>query len=105
MIKKQDGVRPHRPAILSACLRALQSCENATDFRELAVSVREQQRIVGREVRGRAVGSTLLLKGLEADAAVLIDTSSFSAADLYVALTRGARKVVVCSESSIIKPR
>lgn len=104
-INKQEGVRPHRPTILSACLRALNLCENAADFHELAVSVREQQRIMGREIRGRAVGSTLLLKGLEADVAVLLDTSSFSAADLYVALTRGARKVVVCSESSVIKPR
>lgn len=104
-INKQAGVRPHRPAILSACLRALNSCDNAEGFHELAIAVREQQRVVGREIKGRAVGSTLLLKGLEADAAVLLDTLSFSAQDLYVALTRGARKVVVCSETSVIKPK
>ncbi|MBZ9694896.1 UvrD-helicase domain-containing protein [Mesorhizobium sp. CO1-1-9] len=104
-INKQAGVRPHRPAILSACLRTLNSCEDAERFHELAMLVREQQRVVGREIKGRAVGSTLLLKGLEADVAVLLDTSSFSAQDLYVALTRGARKIVVCSESSFISPR
>nr|WP_153518529.1 UvrD-helicase domain-containing protein [Sinorhizobium meliloti] len=104
-INKQAGVRPHRPAILSACLRTLNSCEDAEGFHELAMSVREQQRVVGREIKGRAVGSTLLLKGLEADVAVLLDTSSFSAQDLYVALTRGARKIVVCSDSRVIKPK
>lgn len=103
-INKQSGVRPHRPAILSACLRTLNSCDDAEGFHELALAVRELQRVVGREIKGRAVGSTLLLKGLEADVAVLLDTPYFSAQDLYVALTRGARKVVVCSETSVIKP-
>lgn len=103
-INKQGGVRPHRPAILSACLRALNSCDNAEGFHELAIAVREQQRVIGRDIKGRAVGSTLLLKGLEADVAVLLDTSSFSAQDLYVALTRGARKIVICSESGTITP-
>ena len=102
-INKQSGVRSHRPALLSACLRTLNSCQNADDFRELAIQVRERQRVVGREVKGRVVGSTLLLKGLEADVAVLLDTADFSRQDLYVALTRGARKVVVCSENPVIK--
>lgn len=78
-INKQAGVRPHRPAILSACLRTLNSCDDADGFHELAMAVREQQRMVGREIKGKAVGSTLLLKGLEADVAVLLDTASFSA--------------------------
>lgn len=104
-INKQSGVRPHRPSILSACLRTLNSCQDTNEFSDIAMAIREQQRVVGREVRGRAVGSTLLLKGLEADVAVLIDTASFSSQDLYVALSRGARKIVVCSEQSTITPR
>lgn len=80
-INKQPGVRPHRPALLSACLRTLHSCSDVEKFHELAIAVREQQRVIGREIKGRAVGSTLLLKGLEADVAVLLDTSTFSAQD------------------------
>ena len=104
-LNKQTGVRPHRPAILSACLRTLNSCNDPDDFRELAIQVREKQRVIGREVYGRVVGSTLLLKGLEADVVILLDTAEFSRQDLYVALTRGARKIVVCSEDSIIQLR
>lgn len=104
-INKQSGVRPHRPALLSACLRTLNSCSDAGEFHELALAVREQQRVIGREIKGRAVGSTLLLKGLEADVAVLLDTSTFSAQDLYVALTRGARKIVICSDTNILRPK
>lgn len=104
-LNKQTGVRPHRPAILSACLRTLNSCSDSGEFRELAVQVRERQRVVGREVKGRIVGSTLLLKGLEADVAILLDTDDFSRQDLYVALTRGARKIVVCSEKPVIQPK
>ena len=86
-------------------MRTLNSCQKAEEFRELAIQVREQQRVVGREVKGRIVGSTLLLKGLEADVAVLLDTAEFSRQDLYVALTRGARKIVVCSETPVIKQK
>lgn len=75
------------------------------EFRDLALAVREQQRVAGREVNGRAVGSALLLKGPEADVVVLIDTASFSSQDLYVALSRGARKIVVCSEHSTLMLR
>lgn len=103
-LNKQTGVRPHRPAILSACLRTLNSCANADEFKEMAIAVREQQRIVGREIRGRAVGSTLLLKGLEADVSVLLDTDIFGKQDLYVALSRGAQKIIVCSKNQTLRP-
>lgn len=104
-INNQSGVGLHRPTILSACLRTLNSCSDPAEFKETAVAVREQQRIVGREVRGRAVGSTLLVKGLEADVSVVLDTTPIGAEDLYVALTRGAHKIVVCSPTPIISPK
>lgn len=104
-INRQTGVRQHRPAILSACLKALNSCSDEAAFRETSTAVREQQRVVGREIKGRAVGSTLLLKGLEADVAVLLDTEEFGVEDLYVALTRGAKKIVVCSHTPLLNPQ
>lgn len=50
----------------------------------------------------RAVGSTLLLKGLEAEVAVLLNTEGMSAQNLYVAMTRGSMKLVVCSASPVV---
>jgi len=92
------NVRVHRPAILYGVLKALRdaSAGNVT-LEEAARRVREENRLLGRPLPKRAVGSTLLLKGLEAEVAVLLDTVGMSAQNLYVAMTRGSMKLVVCS--------
>jgi DNA helicase-2/ATP-dependent DNA helicase PcrA len=64
--------------------------------------VREENRLLGRPLPKRAVGSTLLLKGLEAEVAVVLNTEGMSAQHLYVAMTRGSMKLVVCSASPIL---
>lgn len=68
-IGREGGVRAHRPAVLVACLKALRTCDgtDGNTLYDTAVRGREQNRIVGRTLPRRAVGSTLLLKGLEAD--------------------------------------
>ncbi len=69
---------------------------------EVARRVREENRLLGRPLPKRAVGSTLLLKGLEAEVAVVLNTEGMSAQHLYVAMTRGSMKLVVCSASPIL---
>jgi DNA helicase-2/ATP-dependent DNA helicase PcrA len=46
----------------------------------------------------------LLLKGLEADMVVILQPELMTASNLYVALTRGAKKVIVCSETALLRP-
>ncbi|WP_223479746.1 UvrD-helicase domain-containing protein [Oricola indica] len=101
-VNKQAGVSPLRPAILRAAIQALNGCVSKADFYEMAVRAREQSRILGRSVPRRAVGSTLLLKGLEADVSVVLDTEVLDARNLYVALTRGSRRLVICSTGPIL---
>lgn len=105
-IGKQGGVTPHRPAVLRACIKALQLCAGTEglSFHEAAIRMREQQRLVGRPLPKRAVGSTLLLKGLEAEAAVILNADGLDAKNLYVAMTRGSRNLVVCSRSLTLSP-
>lgn len=101
-----DGARIFRPAIYYSCLTALRSTvEMGKPFVEAAVAVREGQRFKSRPLPQRAVGSTLLMKGLEADAAVVLYPESMDICHLYVALTRGARRVVVASPTSVLTPR
>jgi DNA helicase-2/ATP-dependent DNA helicase PcrA len=69
-----------------------------------ALQVRERNRHLGRPVSRRAVGSTLLLKGLEADVVVILYPHLMDAPNMYVALTRGARRMVVCSDSPLLRP-
>jgi hypothetical protein len=106
-IGKQGGVRAHRPAVLRACIKALQLC-HGTDgltFADAAIRMREQNRLVGRPLPGRAVGSTLLLKGLEAEVAVVLNADSLDRRNLYVAMTRGSKRLTICSKSPVLKAR
>ena len=102
-INRQAGVFPLRPALVRSAIQAFNGCVDANDFHEMAVRAREQSRVKGRALPRRAVGSTLLLKGLEADVAVIIDTDLLSARDLYVAMTRGARKLVICTTDLVLQ--
>ena len=101
-INKQQGVSSLRPALLRTCIQAFNACPNEDDFYEMAVKAREQSRVLGRALPRRAVGSTLLLKGLEADVAVIIDADQLSARDLYVAMTRGSRQLLICSDNPVL---
>jgi DNA helicase-2/ATP-dependent DNA helicase PcrA len=61
---------------------------------ECVASVRERRRHYGdKRISQRAIGSTLLLKGLEADHVLILNTAPMSNKDLYVAISRGAQSV------------
>jgi len=97
------NVRVYRPAIFYGVLKALRDASHGTvPLEETARRVREENRFLGRPLPRRAVGSTLLLKGLEAEVAVLLNTEGMTAQHLYVAMTRGSIKLVVCSPSAMV---
>ncbi|TAY34693.1 DNA helicase UvrD [Rhizobium leguminosarum] len=109
-LENNPGARTYRPEILRVCINALSSTSPGMPdaFLAATIRIREQSRMLGRRVPPRAVGSPLLFKGLEADVAVILDASNFdniphrNMKNLYVAITRGSRKLVVCSESPLI---
>lgn len=100
----QRGARVYRPEVLHCCISALRAAGGEGGFIGAAMQIRERNRHLGRPMGRRAVGSTLLLKGLEADVAVILEPERMTAQHLYVALTRGARRVVVCSSTPLLTP-
>ena len=99
-VHQQHGTHTYRNLLLGACVRALNACsDGGADFAENAVRVREQYRYLGRTLPRCAVGSPLLLKGLEANVSVVLDADTLSTNELYVAMTRGSHKLVVCAKS------
>lgn len=105
-IGKQGGVRTHRPAVLRACIKALH-LSGGTDgltFHNAVIRMREQNRLVGRPLPRLAVGSTLLLKGLEAEVTVILNADALDARNLYVAMTRGSKSLRICSSTAILRP-
>ena len=102
------GSRVYRPGILWPSIRALRMSRPGPDGLscvEAAIKVREERRGLGRWLPKHGIGSTLLLKGLEADHGVVLNAHNLDAKNLYVALTRASRSVTVCSPSKIIAPR
>jgi DNA helicase IV len=93
---------------LRNCIKALQSSGPDVSLLEAAKRIREQQRVLGRLLPTKAVVSPLLLKGLEGDVAVILDATDFdrdavkNRKNLYVAMTRGSRKLVVCSPTQFL---
>ena len=50
------------------------------------------------------MGSTLLLKGLEAEMAVVLDGDGLDKRNLYVAMTRGSKALTICARSPTLNP-
>lgn len=103
---REDNARVYRPDVLYGCLRALQMAAGGPcTFAAATVRERERNRHENRQLARRAIGSTLLLKGLEAEVAVIPSPDSMDSRHLYVAMTRGSSRLVVCSATSDLVPQ
>lgn len=104
-ISEEPSVRAYRPEVLRGCMKAMRrASDGSCSFYAATLHEREKNRHMGRPLSRRSVGSTLLLKGLEADVAVVLHPETMDAKHLYVALTRGAHRVVICSAAAILVP-
>ena len=98
-------MRVYRSAILRACFTALQQCAaDGSDLYDIAIRLREENRLIGRPLAKNSVGSTLLLKGLEAEVCVILDADTLDRNNLYVAMTRGLRRLIVFSFNPVLNP-
>ena len=78
--------------------------DDCADLEEGLWRAQNQARHAGRPVPHRAVGSTLLVKGLEFANAVVIHSDSMSGKDWYVALTRATHTLTVLSPLRRFQP-
>ena len=66
--------------------------------------VQNRVRHAGRKIGKRSIGSTLLVKGLQFDHAVIIHADNMTRKDWYVALTRATTSVTILSPSECFSP-
>ena len=103
-----DGNRRvyRRSAFNLICQAMLRAGTTHANLCEVAAQLREQRRHAGRSIPYRAVGSTLLLKGLESDHVLILDADNpgnpMTREHLYVAITRGAKSVHIFSRSPLL---
>ena len=73
-------------------------------LRETAWSLRETARRIGRAVPHHCISTTLLVKGLQFDHAVILNLKDFQDAEnAYVAMTRGAYSLTILSDSPKVR--
>ncbi|MBR8147385.1 UvrD-helicase domain-containing protein [Burkholderia vietnamiensis] len=75
----------------------------AATLLESANSYQRELRHTGRPLRHKKlIGTTLLVKGLEYDHAILLEADSLELKELYVAMTRGSKSLTIISSSNTI---
>jgi DNA helicase-2/ATP-dependent DNA helicase PcrA len=106
-IKETPGVHLARADLFNRAVGVLKkhSVSPQLTLPEAAEKYQTQFRYRGRPVgRRRLIGTTLLVKGLEFDHAIVLDAASLSRKELYVALTRGAKSLTVISSQATLNP-
>lgn len=89
----------------SMCLALrIKSARQQNALMDVIWEVQNRIRHAGRSIGKRCIGSTLLVKGLEFDHAVIIHADNMSRKDWYVALTRATTSVTILSPSESISP-
>ena len=109
-LRALSGVEDVRVARADLFNRALAVFDKQTLYPELTlVKAAEEYQVAfrhtGRPVgRRRLIGTTLLVKGLEFDHAIVLDATALSRRELYVALTRGSRSLTIMSSAPVLSP-
>lgn len=102
----RDSTYLYRREMLSAMRSALRIKMRRQDcaLSDAIWDVQNRIRHAGRRLSKRSIGSTLLVKGLEFDHAVIVHSKNMTRRDWYVALTRAATSITIVSPSEIISP-
>ena len=106
-IRSTENVKVIRSDLFNRALGVLrkQVLYPELSLAEAAEKYHGEFRYKGRPVgRRRLIGTTLLVKGLEFDHAIVLDAASLSKKELYVALTRGARSLTIISTNAVLNP-
>ena len=103
-LRRQPGVTAFRRELLSALRNTLKLVINGEQpsLEEAAWHVQNKMRHAGRRLAQRSVGSTLLVKGMQFDHAVIVAPETLSRNDLYVALTRASRTITIVSATPLL---
>lgn len=102
-LRTTAGLHVYRPHLLNVMIAALlRANARGIDLPAAAVAEREVQRSKGRTLPRRGIGSTLLLKGLESEHAVVLNAGPMNAQHLYVAISRASTSLTIFSNQPLL---
>ena len=105
-IKDLDEVNCTRKDLLnSLCVSMENAFFSNTTVLEAMQNHRNIIRRMGRKLYGRCIGTTLLTKGLEFDTVIVLDADNFKdPQNLYVAISRCTKKLIILANNSKLNP-
>lgn len=92
----------YRPEPIRALRQAMKVASGIAGLADAITATRERERRMGRRLPHYGMGTTLLVKGMEAEHVIVMDVAGMKAAHLYVALTRATRRLTVVSSSETL---
>lgn len=104
-LKNNSEISIFRRDLINRFINILQiHCKNETiTLIEAADAYQKEFRHTGRPLKySRQIATTLLIKGLEYDHAIVLDTQNMSTKELYVALTRGSKTLTIITDKNHI---
>lgn len=104
-IGKLPLVKCYRRDLLRSLLASLtDASDSGCTVLEAMRKNRDVVRRIGKRIVGKCVGTTLLTKGLEFDTVIVLEAEKFDPKNLYVAISRCTRRLLILSEASKISP-
>lgn len=105
-ISKVKNVKFYRKELFSDLCKALEQAEyQKISVYESMENIRNVKRRMGRKIEGKCIGTTLLTKGLEFDTVAILNAHKFNCPkNLYVALTRASKKLIIFTTNKILSP-
>jgi len=94
-----------RTEFIHCVLNAIKMTEDGGSIYKTMVDQRNKFRRVSRKIDGKCLGTVALTKGLEFDTVVILDAEGFkNPKELYVAMTRACKNLIVFSQNSKLQP-
>ena len=97
-------VKISRPDLFYTILHCLSEVPNDGSLVTQVASYKNVIRRCGRKIEGKCIGTTLLTKGLEFDAVVILQADKFEdARNFYVAISRACKELVIFTEKTSLQ--
>ena len=104
--QRRDGTKTFRREMFGAMCSSLRirMRRQSGSLADAVWDVQNRLRHAGRRISKRSIGSTLLVKGLEFEHAVVVHAPNMTAKDWYVAITRASKRLTIISPTRKIQP-
>lgn len=105
LIKELPQNKCYRTELFFDLINAIESAHlNNQSVFESMKKIRDSKRHIGKKIKGKCIGTTLLTKGLEFDTVILLNAQRFTCPkNFYVAVTRASKRLIIFSDTDEIR--